>query len=226
MKVSTNVKIAMQCFENFGGGGNSANSPPLVAPLAESINYNTFVCAFISSVTTPPVAKLWPGFTQELGSGNLLFLLCIPCIQYWSKLLLRSNHLLHTLGMLACWHSCHRQGRSTLTSLATGECSSDTFSSTRSSSRTRKSPLEARKLSTKNPLANQDSRPTYTLCNIFQQSALGAVQTYSWRGGLHPISMTTLFRASYDERYLPATVELHSVSVTTKNHENEVVRSD
>jgi len=28
LKISTNVKIAMQCFENFGG----ANSPPGCAP--------------------------------------------------------------------------------------------------------------------------------------------------------------------------------------------------
>jgi len=28
LKVSTNVKIAMQCFENFGGRANAPNAPP------------------------------------------------------------------------------------------------------------------------------------------------------------------------------------------------------
>jgi len=32
LKVSTNVKIAMQCFENFGEA-NAPNAPPLVARL-------------------------------------------------------------------------------------------------------------------------------------------------------------------------------------------------
>jgi len=31
MKVSANVKIAMQCFENFGGA-NAPNAPPGCAP--------------------------------------------------------------------------------------------------------------------------------------------------------------------------------------------------
>jgi len=28
LKVSANVKIVMQCFENFGGGANASNAPP------------------------------------------------------------------------------------------------------------------------------------------------------------------------------------------------------
>jgi len=32
LKVSSNVKIAMQCFENFGGG-ETPQMPPLVARL-------------------------------------------------------------------------------------------------------------------------------------------------------------------------------------------------
>jgi len=33
LKVSSNVKIAMQCFKNFGGGVNAPNATPLVARL-------------------------------------------------------------------------------------------------------------------------------------------------------------------------------------------------
>jgi len=33
LKVSTYVKIAMQCFQNFGGGANAPNASPPVARL-------------------------------------------------------------------------------------------------------------------------------------------------------------------------------------------------
>jgi len=33
LKVSTNAKIAMQCFENFGVGANAPNAPPGCAPV-------------------------------------------------------------------------------------------------------------------------------------------------------------------------------------------------
>jgi len=41
LKVSTNVKIAMQCFENFGGGYMAQMSPPLVArlPITQDSQY-------------------------------------------------------------------------------------------------------------------------------------------------------------------------------------------
>jgi len=37
LKVSANVKIAVQCFENFGGGGNASNAPPLVSRLTSTV---------------------------------------------------------------------------------------------------------------------------------------------------------------------------------------------
>jgi len=37
LKVATNLKIAIQCFENFGGGANAPNAPPLVARLLQAM---------------------------------------------------------------------------------------------------------------------------------------------------------------------------------------------
>jgi len=39
LKVSANVKIAMQCFENFGGGEMPQMPPPLVARLLGSSSW-------------------------------------------------------------------------------------------------------------------------------------------------------------------------------------------
>ena len=68
MQVSTNVKIAMQCFENFWGGGNAPNALPWLRAWRRTyvivVRWNDELCGgykWVSRFETPSIRTRWTG---------------------------------------------------------------------------------------------------------------------------------------------------------------------